>query len=216
MRHVMTYTISGGKTFNMVLSHPEDTEPTTWRQETAVVDMEQQFKDWDFRLTKIIKMIQSTLKWPLMSGRPLKRWVAPSGKLLVVGDAAHLMLPYMSEGAAMAVEDGAALAQALNEVETDSQQEEALRVFERVRILRTSQMQEASLINGKIWHFADGREQRARDEAMIAEVQGRHFIESPNQFSDPVTQSWAYGYDAEIEMVKALEAHGFVSAEESE
>jgi salicylate hydroxylase len=107
----------------------------------------------------------------------------------------------------MAVEDGAALAEAVNQVETDDQFEEALKVFQRVRILRTSQMQEASLINGKIWHFADGREQQTRDNAMLAEVQGRHFIESPNQFSDPVTQSWAYGYDAEVEMKQAMREH---------
>jgi salicylate hydroxylase len=56
MRHVMTYTISPangetlcGNTFNMVLSHPEDSKPSTWKQETAVADMQQQFKDWDFR-----------------------------------------------------------------------------------------------------------------------------------------------------------------------
>lgn len=203
MRHVMTYTIAAGKSFNMVLSHPEESDPSTWRQETAVSDMKQHFKGWDYRLTKIIDMIESTLKWPLLSGKPLEKWVASSGKLLIIGDAAHVMVPYMSEGAAMAVEDGAALAEILNKINSKDQIHDALRIFEDVRILRTGQMQEASLINGKLWHFADGPEQEARDEAMRPEVEGRHYIESPNQWSDPVTQSWAYGYDAEKEVANA-------------
>ena len=49
MRHVMTYTIAAGKSFNMVLSHPEESDPSTWRQETAVSDMKQHFKGWDYR-----------------------------------------------------------------------------------------------------------------------------------------------------------------------
>ncbi|KAF2258075.1 2-polyprenyl-6-methoxyphenol hydroxylase [Lojkania enalia] len=202
-RHVMTYTIAGGKSFNMVLSHPEDSDPSTWRQETAVADMKAHFQGWDPQLFKVIKMIEETLKWPLLSGKPLKRWVSSSCNLLVLGDAAHPMVPYMSEGAAMAVEDGAALAEVLSLITSHNQLQFALGVFERVRILRTGQMQEASLVNGKLWHFADGPEQRARDVAMKAEVEGRPVIESPNQWSDPVTQRWAYGYDAEKEVADA-------------
>ena len=114
-----------------------------------------------------------------------------------MGDAAHAMVPYMSQGAAMAVEDAAALAEAIDHVDDVCEIPVALRVWERVRIERTRQMQEASLINGKLWHFPDGPEQQARDEAMRPEVEGRSFLRSPNQWSDPTTQWWCYGYDAE-------------------
>jgi salicylate hydroxylase len=100
-------------------------------------------------------------------------------------------------GAAMAVEDGAALAEALSQITYKSQMSLALSVFEHIRIERSSQMQEASLLNGILWHFADGPAQRARDRAMLPEVDGRPFLRSPNQWSDPVTQSWCFGYDAE-------------------
>jgi salicylate hydroxylase len=113
------------------------------------------------------------------------------------------MVPYMSEGAAMAVEDGAALAEILSLAGSTSQLNEALSVFERTRILRTGQMQEASLVNGKLWHFADGSEQQARDAAMEADMCGEPIEESPNQWRDPVTTAWAYGYDAEWEVRKA-------------
>jgi salicylate hydroxylase len=151
-------------------------------------------------------MVDKTLKWPLRSGAQLRTWVAASSKVLILGDAAHAMVPYMSQGAAMAVEDGAALATVLNHIDNISSLPFALRVFEKERLERTSQMQEASLTNGLLWHFPDGPEQEARDDSMRAEVEGKHFLSSANQWSDPATQWWAYGYDAEERMKKAWDA----------
>lgn len=99
----------------------------------------------------------------------------------------------------MAVEDGAALAEILSLITSHSELPTALKVFEKIRILRTGQMQEASLVNGKLWHFEDGVEQRQRDEAMRGEVEERRAGESANQWSDDVTARWVYGYDAEGE-----------------
>lgn len=199
----MTYTIAAGESFNMVLSHVDPSDPATWKPETALKDMREYFSDWDPRLTKIIGMIDKTLKWPLLSGSPLERWVAPSNKVLIMGDAAHAMVPYMSQGAAMAVEDGAALAAVLSLIDTADEIPSALEVFESVRLKRSSQMQGASLLNGKLWHFADGPEQSLRDRSMRPEVEGKSFSWSANQWSDPVTQWWAYGYDAEKEVEDA-------------
>ena len=49
MRHAMTYTIAGGNTFNMVLSHPEAEDPETWDQSKALESMEDHFRSWDPR-----------------------------------------------------------------------------------------------------------------------------------------------------------------------
>lgn len=143
------------------------------------------------------------MKTPLMSGAALDKWIAPSAKLVILGDAAHAMVPYMSQGAAMAVEDGAALASVLSQITSPKEIPFALRLFEKERVKRSSMMQEASMVNSMIWHFGDGPLQEARDAAMRPEVEGRHFLSSPNQWSDPVTQSWAYGYDAEAVMEEA-------------
>ena len=96
----------------------------------------------------------------------------------------------------MAIEDAAALATALQDAWGQTDLPRVLRVFEEVRSERTRQMQQASSLNSQLLHFADGPEQQARDEAMKAEVLGLHFETSSNQWSDPVTQQWAYGYDA--------------------
>src|SRR5437763_4410273 len=113
-------------------------------------------------------MIDHTLKWPLMTSKTLDSWVSKSGKLVILGDAAHVMVPYMSQGtfpaslvsflhcdrlgiwltkstagAAMAVEDGAALAEALRHAYSTDDIAPALKVYQDVRIQRTSQMQQA-------------------------------------------------------------------------
>lgn len=229
----MTYSISSGKFFNMVLSHTDHSDPSTWPQRNALNDMRKEFADWDPRLVKLISLVTSTAKWPLRTSRPQGAWLSPqSQRLLVIGDASHAMLPYMSQGAAMAVEDGVALAAALDfvrrpaahsaplgsstttsgeDVLAETNVEDVLAIYERVRRHRTSQMQQASMVNGKLWHYADGPEQRARDAATQAEVEGRAFVKSANQWSDPVTQAWAYGYDAVEEMVTALVAGGLGS-----
>jgi salicylate hydroxylase len=85
------------------------------------------------------------MKTPLMSGEALDSWVSPSSKLLILGDAAHAMLPYMSEGAAMAVEDGAALATVLGSITSPKQLPLALRVFEKERVKRTSMVSSKTL-----------------------------------------------------------------------
>ncbi|KAE8415988.1 hypothetical protein BDV36DRAFT_214074 [Aspergillus pseudocaelatus] len=200
-RHVMTYTIGAGKAFNMVLSHPDTSDPATWDVQTALQAMKIEFLGWDPVLTKIIGMVEKTIKWPLVSGSLLNRWTR--GKLVILGDAAHAMLPYMSQGAAMAVEDGVALARSISYMQSQEQLTEALAIFEKVRILRAGQMQEASLLNGQLWHFADGPMQEARDAAMEPEVEGLSFSHSPNQWSDPATQMWCYGYEAEREIDQA-------------
>ncbi|KAH7083976.1 hypothetical protein FB567DRAFT_530353 [Paraphoma chrysanthemicola] len=203
-RHVMTYTIAAGEAFNMVLSHIDHSDPAGWSPKFAKEDVQREFMGWDPRLTKIISLIDQCMKWPLKTGRQLPYWASPSFKLVVIGDAAHAMLPYMSQGAAMAVEDGAALAVALNEIDSIEGLPSVLQAFERERIKRSSDMQNASRVNGVIWHFSDGAEQRARDAAMAAEVAGETFTSSANQWSDPVTQWWAYGYDAEQKMERVL------------
>ena len=104
----------------------------------------------------------------------------------------------------MAVEDAAGLAVAISAIGSKSELQTALNIFQTVRVKRANQMQEASLINGKLWHFADGPEQEARDMAMRPEVEGLPFDESPNQWSDPVTQVWCYAYDAEEAMAEAM------------
>lgn len=120
------------------------------------------------------------MKLPLLSRVPLHTWIVPSSKVLILGDAAHAILPHRSQGAATAVEDGAALAVALNAIDNLSFLPLVLRAFEAELLERTSQMQEVSRINSIILHFPHGPEQKAQDEATRAEVEGSNFLVSAN------------------------------------
>jgi salicylate hydroxylase len=105
----------------------------------------------------------------------------------------------------MAVEDGLALCRSLSKITSKEQLAKSLSIFEKVRMQRAGQMQEASLLNSHLWHFPDGPLQEARDAAMVPEVEGLPFSHSPNQWSDPATQMWCYGYDTEKAIDEAWE-----------
>ena len=97
----------------------------------------------------------------------------------------------------MAVEDAATLAECLKKSSTSSKGSlrHAIDTYEKLRLPRCKLVQEASVLHGHTLHYPDGPLQRARDAAMRPEVEGRQFSASPNQWSDPTTQLWCYGYD---------------------
>ncbi|KAJ9663158.1 hypothetical protein H2198_000919 [Neophaeococcomyces mojaviensis] len=215
-RHCMTYSIGGpsnpNRVFNLVLSHPEPNPPETWSTDPGSVrtEMKSHFAGWDTRFLSVLDRLSDSssgrvVKWPIMTIPPLPTWTHASSRLLVIGDAAHAMVPYMSQGAAIAVEDAAAVSAVLAQVEDTIKIADALRVFERVRMRRARGMQQASWLNGEIWHLEDGQAQRARDQGMGGDVEeeGDALMDwNANQWSDPVCQAWTYGYDAVKEVVR--------------
>lgn len=90
----------------------------------------------------------------------------------------------------MAVEDAAALAETLRNVSQKVTIADAISVFEEVRMPRVKQVHDATTLHGYTLHLSDGPEQRRRDQAMEREVNGEHFVWSPNQWSDPTVTSW--------------------------
>lgn len=199
--HLMSYRIVGGKALNLVFCRPQGHRSDPKRQEGDLVEeLRHHFSEWDPTVTRLIDKINTTMKRPLLRVET-KNWLSSSGNLLLLGDAAHAMPPFMSQGAAMAFEDSAALALAIGSCPAgDPSLCASLRGFEKVRKRRVAQMQLASLKNGVTFHLPDGPEQRARDEGMRPEVEGAPFAKSPNLWSDPDTQVWVYGYDAEKDM----------------
>ncbi|KAF2173951.1 hypothetical protein M409DRAFT_16221 [Zasmidium cellare ATCC 36951] len=196
--HVKSYGIVGGQKWNIVANVPEVREVEDWdaSEVTSVARMQSFFKGWDPTLEKILDSVTDTRLWPVQDIECARKWVSPSKKLVLLGDAAHAMIPFMSIGAAMAVEDASALSQALRLVESPDRIDHAVDVYEQVRRHRTEAMHEASYRHAYTIHLPDGPLQRARDAQMEDEVAGVHFVRSPNQWSDPTTQLWAYGYDA--------------------
>ncbi|OAP60201.1 hypothetical protein AYL99_05203 [Fonsecaea erecta] len=203
--HAMTYSIAGGRLYNMVLTHPEPNEPEKWNQANALAEMKSVYTGWDPSLRKLLDMVGETQKWPIQQVKIPDTWTSSSGQLVLLGDAAHAMLPNMALGAAMAVEDAATLAEILKEFPRRETLRKAVSLYEKIRIPRAKAIQEASILHGYTLHYPDGPLQEARDTAMKPEVEGKHFIRSPNQWSDPATQLFCYDYDTISEVHKELQ-----------
>jgi salicylate hydroxylase len=109
----------------------------------------------------IIGATDETYKWALFDRAPLPRWSA--GRVTLLGDACHPMLPFMGQGAAQALEDAATLTACLTKVDDIPA---ALQLYQKLRLPRASQLQAMSETNKTRFHLADGPEQQQRDAHM--------------------------------------------------
>ena len=202
--YVISYPISGGRDFNMVLSHHRDHKV----EDVEDVDMDDfraTYKDFDPRIKKIIGMVPTARRWPLLVTGPLKTWSTPEKNIVLMGDAAHSMTNHMAQGAATSMEDGAFLGKVLAAVvQGKFSVEDAVSIYEKARMPKAFYKQQVSFLNGSIWHVADGALQEARDRAMSAELRGEHFLRSPNLYGDPLTTQIIYNYDAEQDADNAI------------
>jgi len=179
--HFVHYPISGGRLVNIVAMAPAgDWRSESWMDEGRVSDLMKEFAGWDERVLQLIASAADTRRWALYDRSPLDRWTV--GRVSLVGDAAHAMLPFFGQGAAQAVEDAAALGACVAGVDRDGLPQ-ALQRYEAIRKPRTSKVQLMSRGREVQNHLPDGPEQRARDAGFAA--------------GDPLRQSaWLYGHDA--------------------
>ncbi|KAF8490551.1 FAD/NAD-P-binding domain-containing protein [Russula emetica] len=204
-RHLVAYNIRAKKEFNMVLLHPDDGSVESWTEEGSGDKMRADFADFEPSVQKLLAFVKSTLKWRLMDRKPLNTWVHPQGRLALLGDACHPMLPYRAQGAAMAVEDAAVIGAVFSRVSSLSQVPALLQAYQDLRLPRASATQESSRLNQKIFHLLDGPEQRARDDAMraamAAELEGKPIPDgNPNQWADVTKSRIQFDYDAYAEV----------------
>ncbi|KZT03048.1 FAD/NAD(P)-binding domain-containing protein [Laetiporus sulphureus 93-53] len=214
-RHVMAYNVRAKREFNLVLIHPDDGSVESWTAEGSADKMRADFADFEPRIQKMLKLVKSTLKWRLMDRQPLETWIHPVGRVALLGDACHPMLPYRAQGAAMAIEDAAVLGNLLSHISSMSQVKPLLYAYESLRLSRTAETQASSRLNQKIFHLPDGPEQQERDlhmrAAMEAEfamldreraglpVQEDTMEGNPNQWADRKKSEIQFGYDADAE-----------------
>ncbi|KAN0091583.1 hypothetical protein V8E55_005149 [Tylopilus felleus] len=165
-RHIMAYNIRAKKEFNLVLVHPDDGSVESWTAEGSADKMRADFVGWEPRVQKLLALIPSTLNWKLMDRAPLKTWVHPEGKLVLLGDSCHPMLPYRAQGSAMAVEDAAVLGNLFSRLSSRAQIAPLLRAYESIRYDRATATQASSRLNQHIFHLPDGPEQEERDRQM--------------------------------------------------
>ncbi|KAF1962313.1 salicylate hydroxylase [Byssothecium circinans] len=168
-KSLMSYMVRGSGKLNLVFSHPDDIDTSSWRQEQLLEELKLLSSDMDPRARRIIDLVKTPItNWPVYAVRTLPTWTSSSGRFVLIGDAAHAMAFYLSMGVSMAVEDAAALVATLD-LHTASAStvslSAAMSLFERVRKPRADAVRDASLHAGAMLHLPPGAERDARDEA---------------------------------------------------
>jgi salicylate hydroxylase len=149
--HLVHYPVRSGTAVNIVAIARDPWEGSGWSTHGTRDEVLAQFpqKSWGPAPRELLAVPERWLKWTLYDRPPLRQW--GRGPVTLLGDAAHPMLPFLAQGAAMAIEDAAVLADAL--AKTPADPERGLRAYETERRPRTAQTQKAARRNGRTYHL---------------------------------------------------------------
>lgn len=181
-QHCVSYPVASGR----LVSFGATVFASDWREESWTApgdptELAAAYKGWHPDVTRLIDAAETVGRWALHDRDSLDRLSA--GRVAVIGDAAHPMLPFMAQGANQAIEDAVVLAACLAGTGPDGLGP-ALRRYEEIRLPRTTRIQQESRANATTFHLSDGDEQRRRDAAAQAS-------------SGADRHEWLFGYDAE-------------------
>jgi salicylate hydroxylase len=163
--HLVHYPLRGGAIVNVVAIVDEDLCPDGahfWSSPGEREFLEVRFSGWAEAARNLLRAAPDWRKWPLFDCNPIASWMA--GRVALMGDAAHPMLPFLAQGAAQAIED----AGALGEVLTRGQNiETSLRAYQEARCARAARVQRESRRQATIYHLS-GPAALLRDMALRA------------------------------------------------
>lgn len=147
-RHAVTYPVRAGSETNIVLVVKE-AEAHASDEVGATPQVLRTLRGWDGRLLSLLARATPLGTWPLLITPPRRPWTF-GGSACLVGDAAHAMLPYAAQGAAMAIEDGWVLAHALSASEPIG---EALQRFAAARRSRMRRVRARVALHALVYHL---------------------------------------------------------------
>ncbi|MEX2036073.1 MAG: FAD-dependent monooxygenase [Xanthobacteraceae bacterium] len=145
-KHFLTYPVRAGSLINYVGFVPADAEmKESWSAPGDPDALRREFAGWDPRIGSLLRQVQTTFRSALYDREPLPTWTR--GRLSLLGDAAHAMLPHLGQGANQSIEDGMALATILARADRKTALA-ALLAYERLRRERVAQVQRGARENG--------------------------------------------------------------------
>jgi salicylate hydroxylase len=165
--HLVAYPMSGGRQINIVAVMPDAWNQPGWSAPGDAADIKRRFAQarWSELARRMIDAVDGWRKWALFTIPPMAAWHCDAMALL--GDAAHAMLPFAAQGAGMAIEDAAVLAQCLGDAtnERGDGAAAALARYTGLRRARVARVQKLAQLNGRIYHLG-GAAALARDLAI--------------------------------------------------
>ena len=182
--HVIHYPLSEDGLVNFVGAvERDDWKVESWNERGSVEECLNDFQGWHDDVQSLIRSIATPYKWALMTREPMACWTR--GRLTLLGDACHPTLPFLAQGAAMAIEDGYLLARALKEYA--GRPEEALARYENVRKDRTSRVVRGSNENARRFH----------DRSLASETGAGEYVDREWTEARVVERyDWLFRYDA--------------------
>ncbi len=187
--HVVHYYVRRGEMVNFVAIHDTDewTEES-WIREADRNELMATYARWNDKLLRLFECSDKYFKWGLFDREPLPQWT--KGRVTLLGDSAHAMLPFLAQGAAMGIEDGCVLAELVARLPDDL--DEALRRYQSLRVPRTRRAVIGSRERAKLNHLPSRWARVTRD----IEYMARRML-YPDGTAHRV--AWLYGYDIAAE-----------------
>ncbi|MFT7686052.1 MAG: salicylate hydroxylase [Candidatus Azotimanducaceae bacterium] len=164
-KHLVHYYVKGAKFINCVcVVEKQFAELESWNQRGDAIELKRAFSDWHNEIQQLLNNMddKSCFKTALYDRDPLKNWT--KGSVTLLGDACHPTLPTLAQGAAMAIEDAAAIAYCIDGASDNI--EAALAQYQFLRMERTAKLQRWARRNVKIFHL-EGPAAWLRDKSMF-------------------------------------------------
>jgi 3-hydroxybenzoate 6-monooxygenase len=157
--HIVHYPLRGWKLFNLVATVVREQAGTGHNEEAPPAEVLALFKHNCDKPMSILRVPQVFRRWMLRFREPVATWT--SGPVALLGDSAHLMLQYMAQGAAMALEDAVCIAGCADEAHGDFVA--GFKQYEKRRLVRASRVQTSAKLLGLVFH-AGGVERLVRND----------------------------------------------------
>jgi salicylate hydroxylase len=166
--HLVHYPLRRSKLFNLVATFHSDRYVEGWDSQADSEELHRSFQGAVPDVKAMLNKIDTWRMWVLCDRDPLKGW--SRGRVTLLGDAAHPMLPYIAQGAAMAIEDAIVLAEELHRAQGDYSG--AFAAYEQKRHARTSRAQLTSRQSGEFFH-ASGTAREMRNAFMARRTEAQ-------------------------------------------
>ena len=174
-KHFLVFPVRHGEMVNYVGFVPTDEQmKESWSSPGDPEVLRKAFDGWDPRVGQVLGQVDKTFRWALYDREPLPTW--SKGRLTLLGDAAHPMLPHLGQGANQAIEDGMALATILAQAD-EASVPAALLVYERLRRERVAEIQRGARQNG-LRVDSEVADLKARDAELLAHAEFRKHLYS--------------------------------------
>jgi salicylate hydroxylase len=192
-RSIVQYYVSAGRTFNWIgISRSPQPARESWLAEGKIEDALSEYVGWHSTIRTIIAATPKVLRQALYDREPLPDWQV--GRIVLLGDAAHPMLPFYAQGGAQSIEDAYVLAGCI--AEGQDRPLAALARFVKMRLPRTAWMQGLARREEELYQSNDAATIKARNARM-------RVSRTPETATFPPEQEQLYGYDADTELRKS-------------